>query len=581
MHRSDTADSGIDELIGAYGDSPVKARQAPPVADPLSARAAAPDSPTNARRNPPPPRGESMKRTGTDQSTASTTSSFAAGFDSLPTLDRHAMPPTLNRSQGSTQTVSSSRRAANHERPAHPSRSKSGNSLDLIDRLDISGLYGGGGFVRHDGPYAAASSSRNQGTRAPIDAFDPSAFSLAPPERQSTRPTNRSAAANGAGPGGNSNISPRVAALAAMEHEAFGGPGGGGGFASNDGPYGAASRSGGGGYGERDGEVSMGFPSKKASGKGQQLIEIYGVRDNEAWEDFGSTRYEPGSSGQGSRESVVPPGVNKEDRMQRAQSIWDIEATLRAGKPVGQAPPPVPVLPSEWSQSSLSDSSPHRNGSSHLSPNPSSSSTGDGSGGAKPKRSKSLAARFRSGRKNPTNPILDEQNDADGRDHAVASAHMASSGSGSPAYGGSGGSRSQPTSPIEDRRNQYPPSPAVANGLTTTGSPVHVQGQAISTPTLRSTTADLSSAHYAPPPPQLDGPGSPTTAGTTTVQALSHGMGSIKFDEPTRPNGATRFAEQHEVGYAPGGGGDQGGGGEGLGRRPSGLKRLFSKKGKK
>jgi len=49
---------------------------------------------------------------------------------------------------------------------------------------------------------------------------------------------------------------------------------------SNDGPYGAAmggaksaSRNGGPG-----GEVSMGFPSAKASGKGQQLIEIYGVR---------------------------------------------------------------------------------------------------------------------------------------------------------------------------------------------------------------------------------------------------------------------------------------------------------------
>jgi len=30
--------------------------------------------------------------------------------------------------------------------------------------------------------------------------------------------------------------------------------------------------------GDDGGDVSMGFPSKKASGKGQQLIEIYGVR---------------------------------------------------------------------------------------------------------------------------------------------------------------------------------------------------------------------------------------------------------------------------------------------------------------
>lgn len=110
--------------------------------------------------------------------------------------------------------------------------------------------------MRHDGPYAAASTTRNQGTRAPIDAFDPSAFSLAAP-----KPSRQHS----------SNVSPRAAAtLAAMESEGF----------SNDGPYGAAmggaksaSRNGGPG-----GEVSMGFPSAKASGKGQQLIEIYGVR---------------------------------------------------------------------------------------------------------------------------------------------------------------------------------------------------------------------------------------------------------------------------------------------------------------
>lgn len=111
------------------------------------------------------------------------------------------------------------------------------------------------GFVRHDGPYAAASTNRNQGTRAPIDAFDPSAFSLAPP-----KPARQYS----------SNVSPRAAAtLAAMDSEGF----------SNDGPYGAAMGSGSSRRnGDGAGDVSMGFPSKKASGKGQQLIEIYGVR---------------------------------------------------------------------------------------------------------------------------------------------------------------------------------------------------------------------------------------------------------------------------------------------------------------
>ncbi|GAA5876123.1 hypothetical protein JCM16303_007030 [Sporobolomyces ruberrimus] len=467
IQRSDTNDSGLDDILGAYGDSPTKTRNHVPT----------PPSASPVRQHNPfvPPRGESMKRTQTDQSTASSSSAF----DVLPTLDRRNDSSALGRSTGSNGVGSKA------ERPGHPSRSKSGNSLDLIDRLDISGLYGGGGFVRHDGPYAAASTTRNQGTRAPIDAFDPSAFSLAPP-----KPARQHS----------SIVSPRAAAtLAAMDAEGF----------SNDGPYGAAS--GNSGSSRRNGEhgggdVSMGFPSKKASGKGQQLIEIYGVRDSEAWEDFGSTRYEP-ESGAASRESVVPPGVNKEDRMQRAQSIWDIEATLRAGKPVGQtaAPPPVPVMPSEWSQSSLSDSSPNLDN--------------------KPKRSKSLAARFRAGRKNPNNPILDEVNDSEGREAGLA-------------YSQTNGSRSQPTSPVEDRRMQYPP----------TSSITQVQGQAISTP-----MGGLHPSHSHSQSPVL-------------------GSSQIKFDESAalekRPSGATRFADQEDKKE------------EGLGRRPSGLKRLFSKKGK-
>lgn len=93
--------------------------------------------------------------------------------------------------------------------------------------------------------------------------------------------------------------------------------------------------------------------------------------------------------------------------MGRAQSIWDIEvrpvpsakhwtcgadeataqiqATLRAGKPVGQAPPPMPVIPTEF----------------------------EASAAMKPKRSKSMAARFRAGRRNPNNPMSDPADDDD------------------------------------------------------------------------------------------------------------------------------------------------------------------------
>lgn len=87
-------------------------------------------------------------------------------------------------------------------------------------------------------------------------------------------------------------------------------------------------------------EVSLGFPARHPDGKGQQLQEIYGVRDAEAWEDYGRARYDDSSVGTGdasgaasgaaSRESVLPGGpVSKEDRMQRAQSIWDIEVRWR------------------------------------------------------------------------------------------------------------------------------------------------------------------------------------------------------------------------------------------------------------
>ncbi|GAA5925345.1 hypothetical protein JCM10213_008768 [Rhodosporidiobolus nylandii] len=344
LPRSGTGES-FDEIFGAYGS----------------------ESPTKTRA-PVPERQDSQ------WSTASRDT-----VDQMPVLGAStssAYPRAMDPLKSSTRSNSSTR--------PKPPRVKSNGELDLIDRLDISGLYGGGGFVRHEGPYAAATSNRNVGGHAPIDAFDPSAFTLAPQPSQPPASSRRKAS-NG--------VSDRAqAALAAMDEA--------GGRA--DGPYGAARAS--------KQEVSMGFPSKQNDAKSAQLMEIYGFRDAEAWEDYGAARYDPASAAQ-SRDSVVPTGTSKEDRMQRAQSIWDIEATLRAGKPVGSAPPPVPVMPAEWSAPEVSPS-------------------------AKPKRSKSLAARFRAGRKNPNNPLTDDGfvSGDDGREAGQARAG------------------SVPTTPVEDRR---------------------------------------------------------------------------------------------------------------------------------
>ena len=177
--------------------------------------------------------------------------------------------------------------------------------FDVIDRLDISGLYGGGGnsryslapstllltssrccvaFHRHDGPYAAASANRNKGPRAPMMAFDPSALSPTAAARPPS--SSRSASSRPSGPlRATSNQSPRTQHILdkiddhdAKEAEAGRGGGGGGG------ETGESGRAGRGMDGRRsrrnsDGSVTMGFPNAAGvSGKGQQLVEMFGVR---------------------------------------------------------------------------------------------------------------------------------------------------------------------------------------------------------------------------------------------------------------------------------------------------------------
>jgi hypothetical protein len=194
--------------------------------------------------------------------------------------------------------------------------------LDVIDRLDNTGLYGEEGFHRHDGPYTAASAGRNKGPRAPMAAF------VAPGSSSSSG--NRSRA----------NLSPlALATLAAMEsegslHSNVGGTStkeqtDGKEKGSGEGPYIKTKRS---GRRNSDSSITMGFPSNDTSGKGSALTEMYGLRDNEAWQDFGKTKYATDSNAS-SLESV---GVKNRDRS-RTNSIWDIEATLKAGVPVGSS----------------------------------------------------------------------------------------------------------------------------------------------------------------------------------------------------------------------------------------------------
>lgn len=288
----------VDDILGAYGDSPTKTRFAPE-----------------------PQRFDSSYTTTTTASGSSSRDEMAG----MPVLDHRNERAELRQSTRSSST---------RNRPVGASRTKSSSELDVIDRLDISGLYGGGsaslsfpliplllpladhalplaGFVRHDGPYAAASTTRNQGSLAPIAAFDPSAFTLTPSPASSSASSMRRAHSSG---------------LPASS-----------GLARSEGPYGAASqglsgsssspgaRSAGGS--RRD--ISLGYPTQREErGKGQQLLEIYGVQDNEAWEDYGQATYDSKAA---SRESVVPPGAaarTKEERFARTQSIWDIEVRL-------------------------------------------------------------------------------------------------------------------------------------------------------------------------------------------------------------------------------------------------------------
>ncbi|SGY30884.1 BQ5605_C002g01190 [Microbotryum silenes-dioicae] len=261
----------------------------------------------------------------------------------------------------------------NKKTAPRPVERKSDVPLDVIDKLDISGLYGGGGLVRHDGPYAAATAARNKGPCAPIGAFNPA--TLVPPFGDTVSAKPKLKVAPSTTPvrhQPSARLSPRAAAaLNAMEQDGSRPQGGIG----KDGPYAAAGRP----ASEARPKINMGFPIAPGAGKGSQLIEMYGVRDSEAWEDFGRRDW---NAGGGTASTRGDASLTKEDRFCRTQSIWDIEATLAAGKPVGV---PMPALDESYAAHASAHSPTDR-----------------------PKRSKSLARRFGRSNKEGATPPREE-----------------------------------------------------------------------------------------------------------------------------------------------------------------------------
>ncbi|KAK9899896.1 hypothetical protein P389DRAFT_164976 [Cystobasidium minutum MCA 4210] len=316
-----------------------------------------------------------------------------------------ATSPQYQRSSGGGAPTRSKSlgRAADHHHNTGKNGSNSNNSKskqnrggttsppyrDVIDKLDLSGLLGGG--FHHSGPFDAASSISR--ANAPIAAFSQSALDPtysgtspnAAPLRESAHPR-QARVGNGSGNG----ISARAkATLAAME-------GTDAAHHYNDPNNSSAENllAGMPNLQRRDSDnnsITLGYPSNETHAKERKILEAFGVH-SEAYLDYGNSSYarkpprasvapSPNSSITSFSSSNSPTartqtGVGKLTRADRTASIWDIEATLREGRPVGAAPPPMPVIPDRFLQAPAPTSPP--NGS---------------EGGVK--RSKSLLARMR------------------------------------------------------------------------------------------------------------------------------------------------------------------------------------------
>lgn len=220
-------------------------------------------------------------------------------------------------------------------------------ALDFIDTLDTIG-----GF-HHDGPFDAASSHRNRhlnsknpSRQAPMAAFDPSALILPPPPPPSAP----------------------IPMLAPQDH--IYPP-----FIPRRGSAGTMP-------------VSMGYPAGTiaADPKAARLAEAFGIQGKEAWEDFGmehAIEEDPSTGGglHGHRR-----GVSREERDAKSASVWDMEETLKSGKPVPAAYPPHSAR-QESSRGLSSELERHPNNAAQL------------------KRSKSLMQRIKKGVKSPNLPM--------------------------------------------------------------------------------------------------------------------------------------------------------------------------------
>ena len=302
--------------------------------------------------------------------------------------------------------ASSTRPAATRTQSTPRVRAKKSAFEDTIDLLDsTSGLSASlrcssdaeHAEFHHAGPFDAASSQRNHGNAAappPIAAFDPAALSpasipagpLARPPRQQSR---------GAG-----RISPRAqATLAAMDDSDAA-------FLSRatgrDSAYAALPsvspetsttellvprprRNSEASIGSTAPSVTLGFPAQRVPDKAKGLAEMYGMVDTEAYQDFGkASKARPGPGLRGG------DAASRSLRDQRAASVWDMEATLREGKPIG-AVPPLPPMPPMPGRDDIALAVP---------------------GGDGPKRSKSLMQRIKKARKDPNAPFNDTADDA-------------------------------------------------------------------------------------------------------------------------------------------------------------------------
>lgn len=255
---------------------------------------------------------------------------------------------TLRPPHPSNPNQNSSRKHTKAPAPSgsNPKKSSSQGALDFIDTLDTIG-----GF-HHDGPFDAASSHRNRhmnsknpSRQAPMAAFDPSALILPPPPPASAPPPISLTSQDHVYP----PVVPRRGSDNGMP-------------------------------------VSMGYPAGTiaADPKAARLAEAFGIQGKEAWEDFGmehAVEEEPEGEG-----GLLGPrrGMNRQQRDAKSASVWDMEETLKSGKPVPSAYTPKSDISTRASNSELER---------------------QGTNAAQIKRSKSLMQRIKKGVKSPNLPM--------------------------------------------------------------------------------------------------------------------------------------------------------------------------------